>query len=348
MNRNNRIQHIDTARGIAIICIILGHLGNMDINRFVFTFHVPLFFLLSGYFYNKEINARTLVIKRVRTLLIPYVICCTLIILSAVFINQLTNQGTGDKDIILYWLQASAYGAGDNYTTPFVIHQIGAIWFLLALFWTGLAFFAILKLKSVIRPFAVFAFFFLMKATTKLFWFPASIQASGPALLYMYVGFIVKENEEAIRRIPKEIKAFAALAALGIWTEFIAGFKGYWLVHCHMGRGAIDFIGSLCGCWWILMLAKYLIQKIPGISTLLGYLGRYSLLVLCAHLIELNTFPWNSMIQGIFPQLSEKTVWYTMITGKLLWSIIFAVLLSKWKVTRMLFGYNRKQKVLRR
>ena len=45
-----RIRFIDTARGIAIICIILGHLGSASINRVVYTFHIPLFFLITGYF----------------------------------------------------------------------------------------------------------------------------------------------------------------------------------------------------------------------------------------------------------------------------------------------------------
>lgn len=40
----NRVKYIDIARGIAILCIILGHLGNATINRIVYTFHVPIFF----------------------------------------------------------------------------------------------------------------------------------------------------------------------------------------------------------------------------------------------------------------------------------------------------------------
>lgn len=44
--KNARLQYIDIAKGIAMICIILGHLGNANINRVVFTFHVPIFSLL--------------------------------------------------------------------------------------------------------------------------------------------------------------------------------------------------------------------------------------------------------------------------------------------------------------
>lgn len=45
-----RICYIDIAKGFAMLCIIAGHFGITSANRFVYTFHVPLFFLLSGYF----------------------------------------------------------------------------------------------------------------------------------------------------------------------------------------------------------------------------------------------------------------------------------------------------------
>lgn len=48
--KKSRVQFLDIARGIAIICIILGHLNNSLINRVVFTFHVPIFFFITGYF----------------------------------------------------------------------------------------------------------------------------------------------------------------------------------------------------------------------------------------------------------------------------------------------------------
>ena len=44
--KSTRLQYIDIAKGIAMICIILGHLGNASINRIVFTFHVPFFFFI--------------------------------------------------------------------------------------------------------------------------------------------------------------------------------------------------------------------------------------------------------------------------------------------------------------
>ena len=58
-----RIEFIDIAKGIAIICIILGHLGSNQINRIVFTFHVPIFFIITGYFTNRIYNNKEFIIN---------------------------------------------------------------------------------------------------------------------------------------------------------------------------------------------------------------------------------------------------------------------------------------------
>ena len=41
-----RLRTVDVARGIAIISVILGHLGSSEINRVVFTYHLPVFYLI--------------------------------------------------------------------------------------------------------------------------------------------------------------------------------------------------------------------------------------------------------------------------------------------------------------
>lgn len=46
----NRIKFLDIAKGIAILAIIAGHTGPDWVKQFVFTFHVPVFFIISGYF----------------------------------------------------------------------------------------------------------------------------------------------------------------------------------------------------------------------------------------------------------------------------------------------------------
>ena len=52
-NNYGRDRSIDIAKGIGIILVVYGHLVN-PIHREIFLFHMPLFFLLSGYFFSTE------------------------------------------------------------------------------------------------------------------------------------------------------------------------------------------------------------------------------------------------------------------------------------------------------
>ena len=44
--QHQRLEYIDIAKGIGIICVILGHMDNDSIKQFVFSFHMPLFLSL--------------------------------------------------------------------------------------------------------------------------------------------------------------------------------------------------------------------------------------------------------------------------------------------------------------
>lgn len=85
---NQRIEHIDIARGIAIILVVLGHCcqsNDIALNRVILSFHMPLFFFLSGVFAKSE-TAKTLlggVFLKAKKLLIPQVtLSVTIIILK--------------------------------------------------------------------------------------------------------------------------------------------------------------------------------------------------------------------------------------------------------------------------
>lgn len=47
---NIRDTRIDALKGILIVLVVLGHSGNDVIHNVVFLFHMPCFFMISGYF----------------------------------------------------------------------------------------------------------------------------------------------------------------------------------------------------------------------------------------------------------------------------------------------------------
>lgn len=71
---SNRIEWIDTAKGIAAILVVFGHIASSG--GFVSSFHMPLFFTLSGMFAvkNLKMGFKTHFQYRFKRLMIPYLI----------------------------------------------------------------------------------------------------------------------------------------------------------------------------------------------------------------------------------------------------------------------------------
>ncbi len=105
-----REQWIDVVKGVAILCVILGHAiektsVNVNVSVFwnvlhdvIYSFHMPLFFAISGYVYaiNGQKKKNSVFIKnKILSLLVPYVIFAILVwcgkyIFSAFVSNQVT------------------------------------------------------------------------------------------------------------------------------------------------------------------------------------------------------------------------------------------------------------------
>ena len=71
---NKRIEWIDVAKGLGILSVILTHcyIPETLLKHYLYSFHMPLFFILSGYFHKVDIQMN-IIKKRFRTLIIPYV-----------------------------------------------------------------------------------------------------------------------------------------------------------------------------------------------------------------------------------------------------------------------------------
>ncbi|MBR4241028.1 MAG: acyltransferase family protein, partial [Eubacterium sp.] len=70
---DSNVDWIDIAKGIGIICVMIGHLNFGYFKSFVYFFHVPLFFFLSGFvFESKNIKPIDFIKKEVKRFVIPY------------------------------------------------------------------------------------------------------------------------------------------------------------------------------------------------------------------------------------------------------------------------------------
>lgn len=148
---------ISISRGIGIILMVFAHASVYNYpNSMIYLFHMPLFFLLSGYcFKDKSLQSfPSYLARKIKTLYLPYV----LVAVSALFLHNYLME------IGVYGTKYPFQGAFDHMRTlPETIGMtkkaiigmnatdniVGGIWFLKQLFWGSLFLFAIAKAKRV-------------------------------------------------------------------------------------------------------------------------------------------------------------------------------------------------------
>lgn len=137
--QKNRIFWIDVLRYIGMFCIYLGHFQAAagKSYAFVFNFHVPLFFFLSGCTetLNRETSILKNIWKRVKTILIPFYVFALLSIVVRVLIDNAGIRSALD-DLILV---AQGCVRNEFFAAP--------LWFLTALFCVSILFSVLKKIK---------------------------------------------------------------------------------------------------------------------------------------------------------------------------------------------------------
>lgn len=132
-NVNNRNSTIDVMKGIGIICVVIGHSSFTadSIVKFIYSWHMPLFFILSGYFY-KECEISDRFRKDLRILMWPYIFAVISIAIVALVEKSLFNI-----DHLNHIVWGGLFGtprALYNPDTFFGQGYIGALWFVPAIF----------------------------------------------------------------------------------------------------------------------------------------------------------------------------------------------------------------------
>ena len=91
---NKRIGYIDIAKGLGILVIVLAHNDlagyHPTLHKFIYAFHIPLFFFLSGMFFRPERAFGETVRRRFNTLMKPYFFALFLIYLGEAAFSNMT------------------------------------------------------------------------------------------------------------------------------------------------------------------------------------------------------------------------------------------------------------------
>lgn len=123
MEERKRILFLDYARSIALFLVVFAHLYSVDSNvkMYAYAFHMPFFFLASGYLHKKEESLIPLVKKLSKRLLVPFCVFLFIGYLYYVVVSQSLAIGVAKGSV-----------KGIIFGSDIVANDI--LWFLLALF----------------------------------------------------------------------------------------------------------------------------------------------------------------------------------------------------------------------
>lgn len=284
---SSRNLKIDVIRGIAILLVILGHniqygsgndfyqTGSYFENflfKFIYSFHMPLFALLSGYlfFWSMKRPMKQVLKKRATSLLLPIFCWITLESIGKSIVSFTKNQFSFSE--FLY-----------DYVSSF----LGALWFLWAILWCSLIVILVEKLfKGQVWIYGMLI--------VPLLFTPARYNFHLYTYMYPYfvVGFLFnKFNGNGVYRrvIKKDLYAFVMAVIVFVVLFLFYGYDFYIYttgIDLFAGNGILIQLGidiyrwiiGFAGSSTIIILCKIVCNRWQGTGfKVLAYLGQISL-----------------------------------------------------------------------
>lgn len=313
----------DIMKGIGIMCVIAGHciIPNL-LHRFIYMWHMPLFFFVSGYFFRPK-DWKNLVLGSFRGLIIPYVITCALILFITLFTQTLSNSND-----FLTRLQGML--TIDYYfnSTEMKYGGAGALWFLPALFWCRIIYNALNRLTNHSLPKlgGVLIFSYSAVCIGQEIYVPLFLCQGFQCLVFYHFGYecnrmnIVENNNLT----PFKFTVLLCGISIGMSLNTIFCFALYY--SCWL----LNVLAAICAILLISVISYYITQW--KYSIIIAWLGRYSLLILCIHA--------SDSILGLTSSIAETH----NTTGKILYNITYfsialslTYILSRSEFIRILF-----------
>lgn len=361
--KTSRDNTIDIAKAIGIIFVVIGHCcaiprhgGNVlwqtYISDFIYTFHMPLFFFLSGYFFNKNYldNKFNFVKKKISGLWLPYIkwtLAFTLlhnILLSFGMYGSFRETAPitySAYEIIKHSIGALFFLGGDQ--------LIGGFWFIPTLFYASIFSlfmmwfirFIVYKLKSSngdymynILVITSISLFIIISAL--ITYFPFSIPrigitnktflASSIFLSGHLAAIIYQRNKDHIKNSVEFILICIGLIISTLITIYKpADFSNIvdWYDVLY-----IWFAGCI-GTWTWVLISKYISKYISNLSSAINntlvYIGKNTMIILALHfscfkivnLIKIYYYNLNDVAYGSFPIIandpsSNNVFWWSL------------------------------------
>jgi acyltransferase len=341
-----RLSWIDVAKGIGILLVIYGHALNAQSLRYIiYSFHMPLFFLLSGLVFRHIDHEKfTHFLKKdFANIILPYVFfaCATMIVWLFTM-----NPEDRTQFQILKQLAGIVFASG---TGGFLTYNV-ALWFLPCLFVTKIFFWWITSLKKDILIVASLIIASIVGFSASIYYpklyLPFGMEIALTAVVFFGAGYFLLGHARSFLSLVKK-KSITVFVISSIVTVAIAtisfdtyGFQVDMRTNA-MYNYVYFYIAAFTGILAILALSR----KINA-NRLLEYLGKRSMMLFVWHTMLFATFGDILLlfVSKQFIKTYQNTVLaplYTMLSIVIILGA--AVLFRKLHQTYLSRSYNELQ-----
>lgn len=268
-----RFGFIDSAKGIGIVLVVFAHViathvVGAKLEEVITSFHMPIFFVLSGLFFSRKDTFKLFIINKTNRLLVPF-------FFFFVFYGILAICYYYYRGILSENIHKIVWGCYYEW-----VYIGGAIWFLLALWFDYLLFYFVTLVKN---KWARLIICLIIGCVGLLLGYnhielPFWIDTSMTCLPYFTLGYIIKNHSNLLERGEKDKYDILYVIVFIAIVVVTAGYTCYRKNHFGIPFWQL-YICGVAGFFAVFFLAK---SKI-GNNSFLQYIGKYSLIILCIH-----------------------------------------------------------------
>ncbi len=295
---SSRILWLDIAKGITIILMVIGHTSiPMTLSNFIYSFHMPLFFIASGWMTNwEQYSIGDFVIRKIRTLLLPFAIYSAIVLM----IKECALEGGGE------WLLKGWLGY--------------ALWFIPVLFFASILGRIIYLCKQKIMVYSMMFFLLMIGVVLRYYniFLPWTLSSVPYACFLVLLG--------------SELKIIQPLLDTPRWWLLCGGFASTFIIS-HFWRLDMAWnnilpifpltIGAIAGTLMMFSFSSYIAKYSKVTTSVFSAIGK-------------ETFVILAFSQVIMMLMIEHTHWSSIVRYSIMFLCLVILSYSKRYITGLL------------
>lgn len=332
MKRN---RYIDTIKAIGIFLVILGHHETI-FTQYIYSFHMPLFFFLSGIFHKNYTSYKIFLEKKVKSLIIPYFFFAITLFLFWLLVARHFGEAKIRNTSVLEAMLGIF--TGNEIIGLSNIEWGGPLWFLLTLFIVANLYYVINRFNNILFIIIINILLSLLgyyynfyKPTYLDVWhFTVALNA----VQFYSIGAIFKDKILNLDKIT--YKWIILLCIISYMSSYYNGKIDMYSLN--YGKNMLLFyISAFSGISFVICL----IRNLNLYNKFINFIGCNTLIILAYHIRCMTFIKLIFMIVGI--SMIENNTIYNIIFSiiQLLMCVPIIIILNKY-FPKLIGKYNKK------